>query len=297
MNCDTGKSARVVRIACTAALAIAAVFWLLPIVWVIANSFKTNLEFQTSYVGFSSRGEYIRAMFPKRFSLQTYISLFTGEGMSTQTGLLKMISNSLIVSIARMIMVVLTCSMAAFAYDRLDFPAGDRIFWALFFISLIPASASALPLFKICNAFHWVNDINALIWPGCVSIMSTFLMRNFLVGVPKEMDEAARIDGAGSFRIFWEIICPSIKPVLMIVALSAFQGGWNDYFWPSIVLTDPNNQTLTSGLAQLQNQLGTPQFASLLASTVLSMIVPFVLYLTCQKYFLQGIRIQAAVKG
>ena len=252
--------------------------------WVITNSFKTNLEFQTSYTNFSTRMEYIQAMFPKKFSLQTYISLFTGEGMSTQTGIPRMISNSLIISITRTIMVVLTCSMAAYAYERLHFPAGDKIFWGLFFISLIPSSASTLPLFKICNAFNWVNDINALIWPGCVSIMSTFLMRNFLVGIPKEMDEAARIDGAGSFRIFYSIICPSIKPVLMIVALS-------------IIMTDPNNQTLTSGLAQLQSQLGTPQFASLLASTVVSMILPLVLYLTCQKYFLRGIKIQAAVKG
>ena len=297
MSKDVRKNEKIIRIICTTVLALVAIFWMLPVVWVLTNSFKTNLEFQTSYTNFSSRMEYIRAMFPKKFGLQTYISLFTGEGMSTQTGIPRMISNSLIISITRTIMVVLTCSMAAFAYERLHFPAGEKIFWGLFFISLIPSSASTLPLFKICNAFNWVNDINALIWPGCVSIMSTFLMRNFLVGIPKEMDEAARIDGAGSFKIFTSIICPSIKPVLMIVALSAFQGGWNDYYWPSIIMTDPNNQTLTSGLAQLQSQLGTPQFASLLASTVVSMVLPVVLYLTCQKYFLRGIKIQAAVKG
>lgn len=297
MNTNASKNARIIRIACTTVLSVIAVFWMIPVVWIIINSFKTNIEFTTSYTNFHTRAEYIRAVFPKKLNIQTYISLFTGEGMSTTTGILKMISNSIIISVTRTVMVVLTCSMAAYAYERLNFPAGDKIFWGLFFISLIPASASTLPLFKICNAFNWINNINALIWPGCVSIMSTFLMRNFLVGIPKEMDEAARIDGAGSFQIFLRIICPSIKPVLMIVALSAFQGGWNDYYWPSIVMTDPNNQTLTSGLAQLQNQLGVSQFASLLASTVVSMILPFTLYLTCQKYFLQGIKIQAAVKG
>lgn len=297
MSKDVTKSARILRITCTTVLTVLAVFWLIPVAWVIINSFKTNIEFTTSYSNFSTKAEYLRAIFPEKLNLSTYISLFTGEGLSTSTGILKMISNSVIISVTRTVVVVLTCAMAAYAYERLNFPAGDKIFWGLFFISLIPASASTLPLFKICNSFNWVNNINALIWPGCVSIMSTFLIRNFLVGIPREMDEAARIDGAGSFQIFAQIICPSVKPVLMIVMLSAFQGAWNDYYWPSIVMTDPKNQTLTSGLAQLQNQLGTSQFASLLASTVVSMILPFVLYLTCQKYFLQGIKIQAAVKG
>lgn len=291
------KSQKTARVLCTTVLSVIAVFWLIPVFWVIINSFKTNLEFATSYSNFHTKWEYLKAVFPKRFQLSTYIALFTGEGMSTSTGIVKMITNSVIISVTRTVVVVSTCAMAAYAYERLDFPAGDKIFWGVFFISLIPASASTLPLFKICNSFNWVNNINALIWPGCVNIMSTFLMRNFLVGIPKEMDEAARIDGASSFQIFLRIICPCIKPVLMIVGLSAFQSGWNDYYWPSIVMTDPNNQTLTSGLAQLQNQLGTSQFASLLASTVVSMTLPFVLYLTCQKYFLEGIKIQAAVKS
>ena len=152
MRMDTRKSKKLSRILCTTVLSLVAVFWLIPIAWVITNSFKTNLEFTTSYTNFHSASEYIRAMFPKQFNLQTYISLFTGEGITTQTSIVKMISNSLIISVTRTIMVVLTCSMAAYAYDRLNFPAGNKIFWGLFFISLIPSSASTLPLFKICNA-------------------------------------------------------------------------------------------------------------------------------------------------
>ena len=297
MNHQVKTTEKAIRIACTLALSLLAVFWLLPIVWIITNSFKTNIEFSTSYANIHSRMDYIRAALPKELNFGTYISLFTGEGMSTKTGITKMITNSLIISATRTFVVTLTCAMAAYAYERLEFPGGETIFWGIFFISLVPSSASTLPLFKICNSFGWVNNINALIWPGCVSIMSTYLMRNFLVGIPKELDEAARIDGAGSFQIFSSVICPNIKPVLMIVALSAFRAAWNDYYWPSIVMTDPKNQTLTSGLSLLQASLGTSQFASLLASTMVSMIVPFLLYLFCQKYFLEGIKIQAAVKG
>lgn len=294
---NVSKNAKYIRWACTAALSIIAVFWLLPIAWILSNSLRTNMEFLSSYAHFEGPWEYIREVFPKDFTISSYVSLFTGEGMSTQTNMGRMISNSLIVSITKTLLSVTICSLSAYAYERLDFPAGDKIFWALFYIALIPSSASMLPLFKIANSFGWINSLNALIWPGCCGIMSIFMMRNFMKGIPKEMDEAATIDGAGSFRIYLEIILPSIKPVVMIQALSAFRGAWNEYLWPTIVLTDPTNQTLTSGLALLQNQLGGTQWTNLFASTIISMVLPLVLYLTCQKYFLKGISIQAAVKG
>ena len=294
---NVSKNAKYIRWACTAALSLIAIFWLLPVAWILINSFRSNLEFLSSYANFEGAWDYFQEIFPKEFTVGSYVSLFTGEGMSTQTHMPKMISNSLIVSISKTLISIAVCTLSAYAYERLNFPAGDKIFWALFYIALIPSSASMLPLFKIANSFGWINNLNALIWPGAGGIMSIFMMRNFMKGIPKEMDEAATIDGAGSFRIYWEIILPSIKPVVMIQALSAFRGAWNEYLWPTIVLTDPKNQTLTSGLALLQNQLGGTQWTNLFASTIISMILPLVLYLTCQKYFLKGISIQAAVKG
>ncbi len=294
---SVSKNQIYLRIACTTVLFVAAVFWLIPVIWLILNSFKTNIEFVSGYSNVHSPIEYIKAVLPERLNFGSYISLFTGEELSTASHLDVMIRNSIIVSISHTAIVVIVSSLAAYAYERLYFPIGDKIFWVLFFISLIPASASLLPLFKICNSFGWLNNLNALIWPGTSSIMSIFLLRNFMTGIPKDLDEAARIDGAGSFQIYMRIIMPAIKPVLMIVALNAFRASWNDYLWPSIVMTNPGNQTLTAGMALLSSQYGNAQWTNLLASTVISMIVPLLLYLTCQKYFLEGIQLRAAVKG
>ena len=135
MDHNVSKNARLLRVCCTAALSFIAVFWLIPIAWVIVNSFKTNLEFSTSFTNIHSVGEYLKAVFPDRLNFSTYVSLFTGEGMSTTTGILKMITNSVIISVTRTAVVVFTTSLAAFSFERLRFPAGDKIFWAVFFIS------------------------------------------------------------------------------------------------------------------------------------------------------------------
>ena len=294
---SVSKTQKTVRAVSTLVLAVVAVFWMIPVVWLILNSFKTNIEFVSGYSNAHTPAEYLRAVFPKSLNFGSYIALFTGEGLSTTANLDTMILNSLVVSISHTAIVVVVSSLAAYAFERLKFPDGDKIFWALFYISLIPASASMLPLFKICNSFNWLNTLNALIWPGTASVMSVFLLRNFMTSIPRALDEAARIDGASSLQIYLKIIVPAIKPVLMIVGLNAFRGAWNDYLWPSIVMTNPSNQTLTAGMALLSNQYGNNQWTNLLAGTVISMIVPLLLYLTCQKYFLEGISIRAAVKG
>lgn len=291
------QSERQVRIICTIALSIIGLFWMVPVIWVILNSFKTNIEFITSYSDFHGPWEYLQAIMPESINFSSYTSLFTGEGVPTVANIDRMIINSVIVSVSQTLIVLLLTSLSAFAYERLEFKNGDKIFWGLFFLSLIPGSVSILPLFKICYALGWVNNINALIWPQVAGVMNIFLLRNFMKSIPKAMDEAARIDGAGSFAIYRLVIVPSIQPVLMVVALFAFKGAWNEYLWPTIVMNEPSNQTLTSGLALLKGQYDVAQWTNLLASCVISMIAPLVLYLTCQKYFLKGISVSASVKG
>lgn len=127
-------------------------------------------------------------------------------------------------------------------------------------------------------------------------MFNIFLIRNFLKGIPRDFDEAAYIDGASSFQVYLRIILPTIKPVLIVVALFAFNGAWNDFLWPSIVMTDVNSQPITPGLRLLMGQYE-QKWAHLIASTVVSIVPPFLIYLVAQKYFLQGISISAGVKG
>lgn len=271
--------------------------WLVPVLWLILNSFKHDADFITSFANIEGPLDYLTRLFPREWTLENYVELFVGgENVNTTSNIGVMFRNSFIVSISQTVGVVIVTSLSAYAYERLHFKGGDKIFWTLMYISMFPNVVSVLPQFRIANALGWVNNIQALIWPGLAGVFNIFLIRNFMKSIPKDLDEAATIDGASSFQVYSKIILPSIAPVMIVVGLFAFNGAWNDYLWPRIVLTDVNNQTLTVGLRLLMGQYE-QRWAHMIASCMVSMVPPFLLYLFAQKYFLQGISVQAGVKG
>lgn len=274
-----------------------AFFWLMPMVWLLLNSFKTDSDFITSFANMKGPLDYVSRLIPRNFTTINYVEMFVGgAGANTTANMLEMIKNSLIVSISQMTLVVVVTSLSAYAYERLHFPGGNAIFWTLMYLSMFPNVVAMLPLFKIANSLGWVNNLNALIWPALAGVFNIFLLRNFLKGIPRDFDEAARIDGANSFQVYSRVIMPTMKPVLIVVALFSFNGAWNDFLWPTLVMTDVNRQTLTAGLRLLMGQYE-QKWAHLIAATVVSIIPPFLLYLGAQGYFLQGISISAGVKG
>lgn len=273
------------------------IFWIIPIVWLIFNSFKYDSDFITSFANLKGRWDYLTRMIPRQWTGSNYTELFVGgENVNTTANILKMFQNSFIVSGVVTVFTVFITSLAAFAYERLDFKGGDKIFWTLMYVSMFPNVVAILPQFRIANALGWVNNLNALIWPALSGVFNIFMIRNFMKSIPKALDEAATIDGATSFQVYTRIILPSIAPVMIVVGLFAFNGSWNDYLWPRIVMTDVNNQTLTAGLRLLMGQYE-QRWAHMIASCLVSMVPPFLLYLCAQKYFLQGISVQAGVKG
>ena len=278
-------------------LVILGACWFEPIVWLITNSFRFEREFKIAYNGVTGPIDYLSRLIPKEWTLTNYTELFdVGGTLNTDANLGMMFQNSLIVSVTVTVCTVLITSLAAYAYERLNFKGGNKIFWTLMYMSMFPNVVAILPQFRIANALGMVNNLNALIWPLLSGVFNIFLIRNFMKGIPKTLDEAATIDGAGSFQVYTYIILPSIKPVLTVVTLFAFNGAWNDFLWPRIVMTDVNNQTLTAGLRLLMGQYDGHQ-AHLIASCFVSMMPPLVLYLCAQKYFLQGISVQAGIKG
>ncbi len=278
-------------------LTVLAFFWLMPVVWLLLNSFKTDSDFITSFTNMTGPLDYVSRLWPRNFTTVNYVEMFVGgAGANTTANMLEMIKNSLIVSISQMVLIVFITSLSAYAYERLDFPGGNAIFWTLMYMSMFPNVVAMLPLFKIASSLNWVNNLNALIWPSLGGVFNIFLLRNFLKGIPKDFDEAARIDGANSFQVYTRVILPTMKPVLIVVALFSFNGAWNDFLWPTLVMTDVNRQTLTAGLRLLMGQYE-QKWAHLIAATVVSIIPPFLLYLGAQGYFLQGISISAGVKG
>ena len=278
-------------------LLVLGIVWIVPILWLMLSSFKTDSDFITSFANIKGPGDYLTRLAPRQWTIINYIELFVGgEGTNTTAKILPMFKNSFIVSIAVTIGVLIVTSLSAYAYERLHFKGGNKIFWALMYVSMFPNVVNLLPMFRISNALGWVDNINALIWPSLSGVFNIFLIRNFMKGIPKDLDEAASIDGANSFGVFLHVILPSIAPVMIVVGLFAFNGAWNDFLWPSIILTNPMNQTLTPGLRLLSGQYE-QRWAHMIASCLVSMIPPLVLYLFAQKYFLQGISVQAAVKG
>ena len=288
------KNAR--RIAFTFLLLLGIV-WAVPVIWLILNSFKHDADFITSFANVTGPLDYLTRLIPRSWTVKNYVEMFVGgENVNTTANIMAMFKNSFIVSIAQTVGVVIITSLSAYAYERLNFKGGDKIFWALMYMSMFPNVVAILPQFRIANALGWVNNLNALIWPGMAGVFNIFLIRNFMKSIPKALDEAATIDGASSMQVYTRIILPSIAPVMIVVGLFAFNGAWNDYLWPRIVMTDVNNQTLTAGLRLLMGQYE-QRWAHMIASCLISMMPPFLLYLFAQKYFLQGISVQAGVKG
>jgi len=278
-------------------MSVLALFWLFPVVFLILNSFKTDSDFITSFSNLRGPLDYLSRLWPRTFTAINYKEIFVGgEGANTVARLLPMFGNSFIVSGSVMLLVVFITSLSAYAYERLHFPGGNAIFWTLMAMSMFPNAVSILPMYRIANAMNWVGSLNALIWPSLAGVFNIFLLRNFLKGIPRDFDEAARIDGANSFQIYARIIVPNMKAVLIVVGLFAFTGSWNDFVWPSIVMTDVANQVLTAGLRLLMGQYE-QKWAHLIAACLTSMIPPLILYLTAQRYFLQGISIGSGIKG
>lgn len=161
---------------------------------------------------------------------------------------------------------------------------------------MFPSVVNLIPLYKIIDTFGWVNNYLAAIVPGAAAVFNIFLVRQFMVNIPIEFDEAARMDGAGDFKIFYKVILPLLRPVLMVVALFTFTAAWNDFLWPSIVFNDIEMMPITPGLQLLQGMYQA-QPAHLMAGALVAIVPTFILYLFAQKYFLQSMALSSGVKG
>jgi len=208
----------------------------------------------------------------------------------------KWFQNSLFISTTHTILMLAISSLAAFAFARLEFKGRDRIFWFLMGTMMFPGIVNLIPTFKIVHIFKWINTPWAVIVPGLGGVFNIYLIRQFLLGIPKQLDEAAYIDGASSLQIFFKLILPLSRPVLTVVALFSFTGSWNDFLWPSIVMNDIEKMPLTPGLKLLQGAFAA-QLGPLSAGAVIAIIPPIILYLFAQKYFLKGINLSAGIKG
>lgn len=256
--------------------------WIFPLVWAVLTSFKTNEEIQMS----SFR------MLPKDWTLDNYSQLlFNNESAPV----LKWFANSLIISLCHMILLLIVVSLAAYGYTRLKFKGKEALFTCLLGTMMLPGVMNLIPNFKIVDTLGWTNSFLAVIVPGAAAVFNIFLVKQFMMGIPKELDESAYVDGANEFQIFWHIILPLTKPALTVVALFSFTGSWNDFLWPSIVMSDIDKLPITPGLQLLQGQYLTyPGIGT--AGALLALIPTFLIYLVAQKSFMQSMALNSGIK-
>jgi multiple sugar transport system permease protein len=185
--------------------------------------------------------------------------------------------------------------MAGYAFAKLKFAGKEKLFSTLIGALIIPGQVAMMPLFLLLKQMGLVNTYGAVIVPAMASVFGIFLVRQYARTIPDELLEAARVDGAGEFRIFWTVVVPLLRPVLASLAVFTFLASWNDFMWPLIVLTDDELQTLPVALASLSRE-HVQDNEMMMAGSVITVLPVLVLFLALQKYYIEGLLL-GSVKG
>ena len=212
-----------------------------------------------------------------------------------RTGMARNFANSLLVAGAITLGSLLVNTLAGYAFAKLRFAGRERVFQLLLAALVVPAQVAMLPLFLLMKQLGLVNTYGGVVIPALASVFGIFLVRQYARSIPDELLEAARIDGAGEWRIFFSIVLPMLKPVLVTLAIFSFMAAWNDFMWPLIVLTDQEHYTLPVALATLSRE-HIQDVEMMMAGAVVTVIPVLALFLLLQRYYIQGLLL-GSVKG
>jgi multiple sugar transport system permease protein len=253
------------------AIGLGALVMLFPFFWTVITSLESG-------------GAVLDAprLVPEHVSLDAYRTLFDTLPFE------RIVLNSLGIAVASTVLQVLTSSMAGYAFARFDFPGKSVVFAAYLATLMIPLQVLIVPLFVEMRQFNLVDTYAAVLAPTVASAFGVFLLRQAVMAVPKELDEAAFIDGAGHIRIFVTIILPLIRPALATFAVFAFMASWNSFLWPLVIIRSPEFMTLPLGLANLHGQF-TTEWNVVMAGSVVSVLPILVLYLFAQRFVVQSV--------
>jgi multiple sugar transport system permease protein len=263
---------RPASVAAHAVLLVAAAIAAGPFLWELLTSFKTLTE--------STRVP--PTVLPGTWHFENYSNIFDGIPLWDQ------LVNSVVNALARTAGQLLFCSMAAYAFARIDFP-GRKILFALFLsVLLVPTQLLVIPQYQIMQDLGLLNTLPALFLPGMFSAFGTFLLRQFFLALPAELEEAARLDGANPLRIYWSVMLPLARPGLAALGILTLIWSWNDLLWPLVVNTDAEKMTLSVGLASLQGQYAT-DYPVLMAGSLLATLPVIAVFVIMQRRVVEGI--------
>ena len=261
-------------------LVAAALFFLLPLVWIVVTSLKMPDELF----------QYPPRWWPVHPTLQNYTFLFS------KMPFIRYSLNSLEVAGLSTLGNLISCSLAAYAFARLRFAGRSTLFYALLATLMIPYQVVMIPVFILMRTLGWVDTYYPLIIPWFLGgAFGTFLLRQFFLTIPNELDDAAKIDGCGAFGIYWRIYLPLAGPALTALAIFVFMAQWNDLLTPVIYLSTPGKFTLTLGLAFFKGTVVT-RWNLIMAGAIISAVPILIIYAAAQRYFVQGITL-TGLKG
>jgi multiple sugar transport system permease protein len=273
---------RVKLILSYAGLVLLTLAFVLPLLWMLSTSFKTNSE----------AVRWPLTWIPREFSVQGYSEIFN---TTSQTPVLRWFVNSLVAASAHTILVLVTAAPAAYALARMHF-RGKRIMFAIIISTLfVPHIILIIPNYLIVDTLGWLDTLLAVIVPSVPTALYLFLLRQFFVSLPRELEEAALLDGASRYQIFLRIILPLSKAPLATVAVLSFLANWNDFLWPVYVLFSPQSLTLQPGLSKLQGAYEV-QYPIIMAGGVLASIPVLILFIFAQRYIIEGVS-RSGLKG
>lgn len=252
-------------------LVVGALLMIFPFIWTVVTSITPGATLTTT-----------PKLIPDDPSISPYIELFQRVPFA------RVIANSLIIAVISTLLQLITSAMAAYVFARMPFRGRGAVFVVYLATMMIPFQVLIVPLFAEMKTLGLINTYAGAILPTIASAFGVFLLRQAMSTVPYDLDQAATLDGAGHFRIFFQIMLPLVRPALATLAVFAFLNTWNSFLWPLIILRDPLMQTLPVALSSLQGQYST-QWDVLMAGSVVSIIPMFALYVFAQKYIVQGV--------
>lgn len=258
------------------AIALVAIY---PFLWMVCSSFKTDGQIM-------------------KYPVNLFMGTITFDGYKTiwnRINFITLYRNTIIFAATTTACGLFFGSLAGYAYGKLQFKGRNILFTICLSSMMIPFQVTMIPLFMELKIMGLINTMGALVLPRLCGMFEVFFMRNFFIGLPGELQEAARIDGCSEFRIYWNIMLPLCKPAFLSCGMFIFNANWNDLLFPMVMINDENLRTLQSGLLQL---MGTyvQEYSIVMAGSVLGVMPLLIIYMFLQKYFVQGIAM-SGLKG
>lgn len=250
-----------------------AILFLFPFLWMASSSLKTPQELV----------HIPPTLFPKKWAWVNYVDSWKSQPF------LIYFKNSLLITALNVVGRVISCSLVAFGFARIRFPGRDALFVVLLATMMLPRQVTLIPQYLLFKRLGWINTIRPLTIPAFFgSAFHIFLLRQFFLTLPLELDEAAFMDGATRWGIYWRIVMPLSKPILLTVVTFTFIGSWNDFFGPLLYLSTVDQMTIAVGLMYFRDQFGGP-FHHLMAASVMAVVPIIIVFFVAQRYFIASI--------